>query len=431
MPPMPPSLAARAGRARSEFRDGDTPPDESSAGTMAERTRVYLTWPRALLCGVLLMVFTGGRGGIFLCVLLGLTLLIASRSVTAGARGLGLRYQLREDRIFSGGRARIEVAVVNRSRWPLPLCEVAARLPDGLHGAFHRILTIPGRTSRRAAFEVTGIRRGVYRLGDTRVVLSDWFGLFQETADVPVPGRLLVYPAGDAPADRPLPRLPSGPRRDPASPFTDELPVGVRDYRPGDALRTIAWKQTARRGTLLVRQHPPVREAATWIYVDLCSDDWDPLYRHDRTEAAIGAAAALVRRETAAGRAVGLALWGSLVEMTVHGAHVTAPPAWIRCPPRSAPGQALHLLEVLAAVRPEPGPDFEGRLRLEAAALPWGTRAVVLVPRDTPALWRLGAAWEAHGHPVTLLVFERRLGRPPGLGARRAPQVRGVGAGDA
>jgi len=431
MPPMLVRSIARRNRAtvRQGMADADTPPDVPDE-SLADSSRVFLTWPRALLCTALLMVLTGGRGPVFVFILLGFTLWVAARSVQTGARGLGLRYHLPQDRIFAGGRARVEVSVVNRSRWPIPLCEIAARLPDGLHGSFRRILTVPPRTTRRAAFDVTGIHRGVYRLGDTRVVLSDWFGLFQETADVPVPGRLLVYPGGGAPDDDPLRRLPVGPRRDPTSPFADDLPIGVRPYRPGDSLHTVAWKQTARRGELQVREYPHVRESATWIYLDLCTGDWDPLYRRERTEAAISAAAALVRRESARHRAVGLATWGSLNETTVHGTSVTAPPGWMRSAPRDDPGQAVRLLELLAAVRHAPGPDFSERLHLEEAALPWGARALILVPRDTPEIWRLGAAWTAHGHPVTLLVFERRLGRPAGLDARRVPEVHEIGGGN-
>ena len=428
MPPLFVRAAVQRNRSnvRQGMADADNPPDPADE-SLADSSRVLLTWPRALLAAAVLMVLTGGRGPVFVSVLLGLTLWWSAASVQAGLRGLGLHYRLPQDRIFSGGRARIEVSVVNRSRWPIPLCEVSARLPDDLHGRFHRILTVPARTTRSAFFDVTGIHRGVYRLGDTHVVLSDWFGLFEETALVSVPGRLLVYPGGETTADDPLRRLPLGPRRAPTSPFADDLPTGVRPYRPGDSLRTVAWKQTARRGELQAREYPHVRESATWIYLDLCSDEWTPLYRHERTEAAIAVAASLVRQETAQQRAVGLATWGALTETTVHGTRVTAQPGWMRSAPRADPGQAPRLLELLAAVRHAPGPDFSERLRLEGGALSWGTRALILIPRDTPALWQLGAAWTAHGHPVTLLVFERSLGRPEGLHARSVPEVHEVG----
>lgn len=395
---------------------------------LAANTRVVLTWPRALAVALLFMVLAGGRGPIFLCALLAITLAVASVAVRAGARGLLLRYELQGDRLPAGGRAHITVTVVNRSPWPLPLCTVAARLPDGLHGRFQQVLTLPGRSLRRTGFEVTAIHRGVYRLGDSRVELSDWFGLWQQRADVPVPVRLVVLPGGEDPGTPGVHRLPAGPRRDPLSPFGDELPAGIRPYRPGDPLRAVAWKQSARLGELRVREYPRVREGATWIFLDLCAEEWEARFRHDRTEAAIGAAAALVRREAAARRPVGLTAWGTLLDYTVHGPTVTAPAAWLRAAPGAASGQALHLLELLAALHPAPGADFTSRLRLEARDLPFGTEALLVVPRDTPELWRLGAEWQARGHPVTLLVCERRMGPPPGIAGGLAPRVWEVGA---
>lgn len=432
----PPAQARRAlsarGRVRPDtpaaaLRDPGTPNDGATTPVWAAATRLRLTWPGALVCAALLVLLVGGRGAGFLLVVLGLTLWVGAASVRAGARGLGLRYRLDGDRLFPGARTRIAVEVVNRARWPVPLCRLSLRLPEGLHGRFRRVLTMGPRSLRRTAFEVTATQRGVYRLGDTRVVLADWFGLSTETADVRVPGRLIVYPAPwEAP---PLPdrrRLPGGPRRDPTSPFPDDVPIGVRPYRSGDPLRTLAWKQSAHHGALLVREHPPVRAGVTWLYLDLCSDDWEPLYRHERGEAAICAAAALVRAELQARRAVGLGAWGELGEHTVHGLRLTAAAAWLRVPPRSDPGQAARLLELLAALRPAPGPDFGLRLRLEGQSLPWGARVLAVVPRDTPALWRIGAALGAHGHPTTLLVCERLLGRPAGLQSRYAPTVREV-----
>ncbi len=409
-------------------RDPGTPGDGAPSPRWGLETRLRLTWPLALLCAALLVVLVGGRGAAFLLVILALTLSAAAVAVRSGARGLGLRYRLEGDRLFPGTRTRVTVEVVHRGRWPVPLCHLSLRLPDGLHGRFRRILSLRPRSSRRTAFELTATQRGVYRLGDTRVELSDWFGLYREVANVAVPGRLVVYPGPwKAP---PLPerrRLPAGPRRDPSSPFPDELPVGVRPYRPGDPLRALAWKQSAHRGALLVREYPPVRAAITWLYLDLCSEDWEPVYRHERGEAAIAVAAALVRAELDRRSGVGLAAWGELAEHTVHGVRLTAAAAWLRVPPRADPGQAARLLELLAALRPAAGADFAQRVWLEGASLPWGARVLAVVPRDTPALWQIGAALAAHGHPTTLLVCERLLGRPPGLQSRHAPSVCAVG----
>jgi uncharacterized protein (DUF58 family) len=389
--------------------------------------RIYLTWPRALLIAGALAAVLGGRGAWALLVLLGGVLWAASAAVGAAARGLRLRYDVLEDHAFTGASARIRVTVANRGRWPVPLLLLQSRLPEGLHGRCRRVVSLGPRAEHRIDFDVMGLRRGAYRLGDTRIVISDWFGLFEETADVPVEGRLVVFPRLPAlPMLNALRRQPTGPRRDPSSPFRDELPAGVRPYVRGDPMRTIAWKQSARRGEFVVRDFPLVRESATWVFLDLCSQDWDPRGRAELTELAISIAAGLVWDEVAARRPVGFATWGVLVEHTIHGTRPVAPPSWLRLAPRSDRRQAMGALEVLATVHPAEGTGFVQRLRQEGGSLSWGTRVVLLVPRDTPELWRLSATWTARGHPVTMLCFERRLGRPDGLAVSHEPQVREV-----
>lgn len=398
--------------------------DGNTSMSLEASTRIFLTWPRALLLTVAFLLALGGRGSDFLLIVLGLSLWYSRVSVAAGRRGLGLSYRLIDDHAFVGTTARVEVTVANRARWPVPLLLAELRLPPGLQGRFRRVMTIGPHARHRYLFEITGLQRGVYRLGDTRVVLSDWFGLCEEVADVHAAGRFVVYP--------PLPRLPEfatvrrlpmGPRRQPDSPFHEELPVGVRPYQRGDPLNSIAWKASARTGDLQVRELPPVRESMTWIFLDLHGPDWDPHSRRELTETAISLTGALVWAEQRAGRGVGFATWGRLVEQSLYGSEAPSAPAWLRFPPKSDHGQALRILEVLAAIRHADGGDFSGRLRQETSRLPWGARVVVLVPRDTPELWQLGTRWVGTGHPVTILALERRLGRPEGLRALFVPTV--------
>ncbi len=421
------NAAPRGGGAPADGSDlvGEPAPGESVASSLEGTVpRFVLTWPRALLVAAGIALLAGGRGAWFLLALLGLVLWAASRTVAAAARGLVLTVRPVDDHVFAGGEARIEVGVRNRSRWPVPLLLVEARLPEGLHGRLRRVVTLGPRGSRTFDFRVAALRRGVFRLGDTRVVISDGLGLFEQVADVPVHGRLVVYPKlPPVPGFARLRRLPTGPRRDPPSPFRDDLPVGVRPYVRGDPLRAVAWKASARRAELVVREFPPVRESATWIFLDLSSDDWDPRERHASVEQAIATAAALLRQECDGHRPVGLAAWARQVETGIHGTAATAAPAWLRLPPRADPGQPLRAFELLAGVRDAPGGEFNLRLRAEARSLAWGARALVLVPRDSPELWQVLGPWAARGHPVTIVCFERRLGCPPGLAGRHVPEA--------
>ncbi|GAB1407965.1 DUF58 domain-containing protein [Thermomonas brevis] len=68
---------------------------------------------------------------------------------------------------------------------------------------------------------------------------------------------LLVYPAPEAQAP-PLP-LPAGGQGQPRVTRTGEDPHHLRGYRPGDAPRSVAWKASARRDNLIVREYEQQR----------------------------------------------------------------------------------------------------------------------------------------------------------------------------
>lgn len=109
-------------------------------------------------------------------------------------------------------------------------------------------------------------RRGIYPVGPFVVAVEDPFGFAEATWALGEPDRLLVVPAVSALADS-GPALLDGEgdahllqRR--VAGRDDDL--STREYRPGDALRRVHWRASARHGDLMVRQeehrsHPDAR----------------------------------------------------------------------------------------------------------------------------------------------------------------------------
>lgn len=102
------------------------------------------------------------------------------------------------------------------------------------------------------------LRRGAHDTARVSVELRDAFGLWVGRADgpVPLPRELVVRPR---PADAgALDRLVGGPRQ--AEQHHTSRPRrgvdvdGVREYRPGDPVRAVHWRASARGDDLLVRQ---------------------------------------------------------------------------------------------------------------------------------------------------------------------------------
>lgn len=118
-----------------------------------------------------------------------------------------------------------------------------------------------------ATLSIATARRGWLPLERIRIFTTQPLGLALAWAWVWPDTPLLVYPAPEMQG----PPLPSGGehRVARAESAGDEM-HHLRDYRSGDPRRAIAWKPSARRDTLLVREYQPLRG-------DLVELDWRSL----------------------------------------------------------------------------------------------------------------------------------------------------------
>ena len=175
---------------------------------------------------------------------------------------------------FLGDEIEITFTVENKKPLPVPWLEINEYVPRGLlvegfkaveqsylGGAEMTASTSLGSYERvKVKRKLTALHRGMYRLGKTRLRSGDLFGLYPAVAKLDhTPWVIYVYPAIKSipgfklPARRPIgdslsrERLWDDPSR----------PAGVREYRPGDPIKNIDWKTTAKRDELHVRQFDP------------------------------------------------------------------------------------------------------------------------------------------------------------------------------
>ncbi|MFB6126133.1 MAG: DUF58 domain-containing protein [Halolamina sp.] len=123
----------------------------------------------------------------------------------------------------------------------------ASVAPDG--SAATVPLAVGGTT---ASYDVTYERRGEARLGPTTVLVRDVLGLFERELAVPEESVVLVYPE--------LYRVSSWGRQhlarleDVGRSRQREEFERLREYAPGDSLRDIHWRTTAKRDELIVQE---------------------------------------------------------------------------------------------------------------------------------------------------------------------------------
>jgi uncharacterized protein (DUF58 family) len=170
----------------------------------------------------------------------------------------------------------------------------------------------------------------------------------------------------------------------------------LREHRPGDPFRRIAWKASARRATLLVREYEREERDIVWILLDASIELWSGELGRAPLDLAIDEAATVALRHLRRGDFVGLAVVGAKTLAYIE--------------PASSPGHALELVGALA--------HATGCLDAERSGLDEGDVAARVLEHLRPLDAR--AAGTVRSHELDRIA--RRAAR---IAATRAP-FRGV-----
>lgn len=368
-----------------------------------------------LAFGILLVV-----GGSFAespaIVLLGLVLVLVegARQVWTrrGLEGVEYGRRLPHPRAIVGDELPLDVTIWNRKALPLAWLRAEDQASGGVEvreralveaagggDALHNAWTLAPYERVVRHFHLVAGRRGVYSLGPARIEVGDLFARSAAVCEEPSTATWLVRPRSVA--------VRTLEREDPwggdirARRGLLEDPTrygGVRPYQPGDPLRRIHWRATARLGTPVSKLFDPARHREVVVALDiqtLPGPAWMPAYDDDLVEGLCVAAASLVRRLRAEGAAVGLAA------TAYSGAR--RPLAFIA--PGATDSQVERCLDLLARLSSFPSAPFELLLTSLLRTLRPGTALLVLSARDPspylPALRRVAAS----GYRVRFLAF--------------------------
>ena len=141
----------------------------------------------------------------------------------------------------------------------------------------------------------------------------------------------------------------------------------VREYQPGDEVRTIDWNVTARMGRPFVKRYIEERELTVMLAVDLSGSERFGTVHRFKSEMAAELAAVLTMSAVRNNDRVGLLLFTDRVEHVV--------------PPRKGRRHALRLLRDLMVYDPEHrGTDLAGAMEYLGRML--GHRSIVFVLSD-------------------------------------------------
>lgn len=200
--------------------------------------------------------------------------MVASSFLVAHRRGSIAVARSVPYRVRVGDDVATRLTVSNEGSRPVPIGLIEDRFP-----AFEPISvahdTVPPQGSATLELVRTATRRGVFESGPVRWSSGAPFGLVRTRRDLDVASPLGVVPHWV--------ELPTFPILEPSSSPSDVVHeraragagdeyLGVREYRPGDSLRLVHWRSTARTQTLIVREYE--RETALPIALLLSGRDF-------------------------------------------------------------------------------------------------------------------------------------------------------------
>ena len=256
----------------------------------------------------------------------------------------------------------------------------------------------------RRHFTVRCDHRGLHTFGPARVTSGDPVGYRRHSTRTSCQVQVLVYPkiftlepAGIASAvplgnHRAVVPLPGDPSR----------VAGVREYRPGDPLRHVDWRASARGGGLLVREFEQTATLRVALFLDMAVPQLRPS-RVDppELEFAIAVGASLVA--DLAGRGLGVGLYAS---GTVRGVPVSRPPS-------SSPEVLPQVLDLLARASPFGSTPIADVLIAESHRMQHGTSVVVVAADFTEPTLIAISELRRRSRAVTAVWVATDRGNPP------------------
>lgn len=147
----------------------------------------------------------------------------------------------------------VETRIENHKRF-LPSISVQVRSAARPRELAGHILKIPARRATLINIEQTFPRRGVYHLPDFILATTFPFGLIERRRRYIDKEEVLVYPRVRAVRTTAVDHIPGGRATPRAATDEGDEFFCLREYQPGDDLRHVAWRISARLGYWVVRE---------------------------------------------------------------------------------------------------------------------------------------------------------------------------------
>jgi uncharacterized protein (DUF58 family) len=371
-------------------------------------------WVAVALLIALVAVLASAPGALLVAVVTLLYAWVTRVWARFGVRRVDYLRELGSHRAVAGDNVPLDVTIWNRKPLPLPWVGAEDLVSEGLEvreqPQLDRDNEVLGRRILYNAwslawyervvrhFHLDDVRRGVYEFGPVRIRVRDLLGRDAVQGELEQHDRMVVAPRSLSVRRAGHEVSPIGEQRARRSLFVDpSLYGGVRPFQPGDSLRQVHWRATARLGRHVSRRYEPSRGREVLIVLDvqtLPGPHWQMVWDDDAFESLCTAAASLARALLDDGASVGIAAAG----------FTNTPQRFAWLPPQASPGQVSRVGALLARLGPISSSPYGTLLTWLTRRLAPGSTVLALTARDPrailPALNRLRRS----GYAVELVV---------------------------
>jgi uncharacterized protein (DUF58 family) len=357
----------------------------------------FIAWVAALV----LQLVSPDRVWSWLLVGFGILILTAYFWARMLARRVTMERRTYGAWVVAGDQLREQFTLVNRG--PLPV--LWARVWDRSEVPGYRVDRVEtAEAGGERSWTTAGVcqRRGVFRLGPWDVEMGDPLGFFKVMHHHPESTTIMVYPRASRLPDLDLPRG-RAPGRSTSSLRANEETIlvgGLRPYAPGDALRRVHWKATARHDELMVHEFDREPSGDLWLILDMDAEVQAGKEAEATQEYAVILAASLAANFLRQGerRAVGLVASGRNP---------------VILPPGRGLDQQWRILEALALVEPAPGMSLAELIRQSGPSFGSGRTLVILTPSQDSAWVAPLLPLIARGNAPTAVLLDATTFDPP------------------
>ncbi|GAB4111985.1 MAG: DUF58 domain-containing protein [Roseiflexaceae bacterium] len=320
---------------------------------------------------------------------------------------------------FPGEQVTVDIELTNQGILPIPWVALHESLPPALHTPpmIREVVSLAPRERRVVRYTLSGRRRGYYQLGPLSLQTGDVLGLGERPLASEQQSSLTIYPTVVSLAELGLPaNLPYGTLPATQRLFDDPArPAGVRSYQPGDGVRRIDWKSTARMQQAVVRRNQPAIMLETMVALAFSRQEFGGRFAYDQMERSLTAAASILAHLEQQRQAYGVCssghdpLNGKVAQLIPIG---------------HGRGHLMAALGLLGRLEAAEHGDLLADLQRAAIGLGWGSTLVIIAAQPTTELLAATLPLQRRGLHIALILAEARpadllLARQHGLNAYR------------